>query len=1005
MVSSPEKVNRRGEDGDGDSTLGLPGAFATPAFASPYGDRVLWSAGQGTIADPDAGTGFGFARGWELRDRGPNGWTGRAVHNVAAAAGGADGIAAMKASSADFGVQAWRHLAYLFPSGSRLGTRVFGDAGGTIPGSGWYQWLTDPAITGQNTGDDKALIADRGEFMFRWASSGGSERPYRGLMGPSDPSARGYPDEQQLVTVDATGGTFRLTFDGRTTGTIAENSAAAVVQTRLETLANVGTGNVSVAGNDGGPWTVTFIGVLGRTDLPTMTANSASLTGGAQTAVVSPIHNGVPAPASAVTQVDGRAPYRSGPPDWLPYELVSECTGTIAGGDATEIPARVDTGAPFPELADDSLGTVECEEGSVVSRRGAAVGDGLDTMLIMAASLDGNRVFLTSPDPGSVPTGIDVGAPGGCVDATADAEPTYGADSDCTPQLYVRQYDSQNNPTLRWISRSEVGGQNPDGLFDGAYFESASSDGRYVFFRTRSPLTVDDPNGGCGAPCTTGSASSSSWDLYRYELPSDIDDDPAGPEAGGLLRITGGPNGNSDPSTNPFPSSTGRGSAVRHVSDDGQRVYFVTRAPLDLGPDDQVATADDPWNAAPEGGGTVPSGTVSQNSTRNLYLYDGDADTYQFITQLPYGTPGSATLEACASANFVPAPIRGAQGGAKQGSCVRGTHSGDAVVFESPGRLTADDGDSASDVFLYDAKVDELVRVSAPPVGAVAYECTTQGQFCNGDLGFAPSQWGDDQSTGGLSGLRHHNLSEDEDGNLKAVYFESRLPLVGNDVNGLHFDVYEWRNGALSLMSPGESSDHAFYSGNSTDGTDVFFHTSQRIDPREIDAKDGDIYDFRIGGGFGPPPVIPPVCNVLGDGCQGPGGNPVVVSPVTGGQGDDNATPGPRVKLTVLRPGAKAARRAARTGRLKVKVRSSATGRVKVVARAKVRKGKRLVTRVVARKVVRAKAGKAVAANLRLSKAARRRLAGARRLGITIIASMGDARPSSVKFALKRAGR
>lgn len=67
------------------------------------------------------------------------------------------------------------------------------------------------------------------------------------------------PGVERLVTVtDATGGTFTLTYGGEETAAIAYNATAATVQSRLAALSSVGTGKVTVSGNAGGPWTVTF---------------------------------------------------------------------------------------------------------------------------------------------------------------------------------------------------------------------------------------------------------------------------------------------------------------------------------------------------------------------------------------------------------------------------------------------------------------------------------------------------------------------------------------------------------------------------------------------------------------------------------------------------------------------------------------------------------------------------------------------------------------------------
>jgi len=72
----------------------------------------------------------------------------------------------------------------------------------------------------------------------------------------------GCQNTQLTVTLtDVTGGTFTLTVEGYAeTANIAFDAAAAAVQAAL--VARVGSGNVVVAGNAGGPWTVTFLGAL-----------------------------------------------------------------------------------------------------------------------------------------------------------------------------------------------------------------------------------------------------------------------------------------------------------------------------------------------------------------------------------------------------------------------------------------------------------------------------------------------------------------------------------------------------------------------------------------------------------------------------------------------------------------------------------------------------------------------------------------------------------------------
>ncbi|WP_280425280.1 major capsid protein [Nocardia carnea] len=93
-------------------------------------------------------------------------------------------------------------------------------------------------------------------------------------------------NEVQTVTITGTptGGHFTLSFGGSTTSNLAHNATAATVQAALAALPTIGTGNIAVAGSAGGPYTVTFIGALGATNVAAMTA-TGSLTGGTTPAV------------------------------------------------------------------------------------------------------------------------------------------------------------------------------------------------------------------------------------------------------------------------------------------------------------------------------------------------------------------------------------------------------------------------------------------------------------------------------------------------------------------------------------------------------------------------------------------------------------------------------------------------------------------------------------------------------------------------------------------------
>jgi hypothetical protein len=123
------------------------------------------------------------------------------------------------------------------------------------------------------------------------------------------------------------------------------------------------------------------------------------------------------------------------------------------------------------------------------------------------------------------------------------------------------------------------------------------------------------------------------------------------------------------------------------------------------------------------------------------------------------------------------------------------------------------------------------------------------------------------------------------------AFFSSteRLTTDAGD-NGLN-KVYASHDGQIVLISaPGDDATEARYINNSSSGRDVFFVTDQALDWRDTDGRYLDVYDARIGGGFGPKPTTVDLCP--NNACAlpapvGPGAAPATTS--TSGPG--NATP------------------------------------------------------------------------------------------------------------------
>ena len=87
-------------------------------------------------------------------------------------------------------------------------------------------------------------------------------------------------NEQQTITIDAESGTFTITFGGQTTGALAWNAAASEVQTALEGLSTIGTGNIVVTKAEM-VYTLEFRNDLGQQEVAEVTTDATLLIKGA----------------------------------------------------------------------------------------------------------------------------------------------------------------------------------------------------------------------------------------------------------------------------------------------------------------------------------------------------------------------------------------------------------------------------------------------------------------------------------------------------------------------------------------------------------------------------------------------------------------------------------------------------------------------------------------------------------------------------------------------------
>jgi hypothetical protein len=188
-------------------------------------------------------------------------------------------------------------------------------SGGNLASNTYYYEVTATNSAGETTASNEktaAVTGPTGSVTISWGSVTGASgyKIYRGtstggenvLVGQvNSGSTTSYVDvgtvpatfacteiaqgtaavnEQQLITLTgATGGTFTLAFEGQQTGNLPYSDTSADVQTQLQTLSTVGSGNLTVSGSAGGPYTVTAAGSLAGTPLPLIAANSTNLVG------------------------------------------------------------------------------------------------------------------------------------------------------------------------------------------------------------------------------------------------------------------------------------------------------------------------------------------------------------------------------------------------------------------------------------------------------------------------------------------------------------------------------------------------------------------------------------------------------------------------------------------------------------------------------------------------------------------------------------------------------
>lgn len=295
---------------------------------------------------------------------------------------------------------------------------------------------------------------------------------------------------------------------------------------------------------------------------------------------------------------------------------------------------------------------------------------------------------------------------------------------------------------------------------------------------------------------------------------------------------------------------------------------------------------------------------------------------------------------------------------------------GKRALFVTQSKVLGTDTDSVGDAYLYDDEGETVTKVSTGPSG------------------------GNGAAAAGIAAPSPLNRREFEFGNLRPyyaidaagdrVFFTTEESLVPEDTNG-QFDVYEWWNGEIGLITPGYQPQKSDFAGVSRDGRTVGFATNATLLPEDEDGDGRDLYVARLGGGF-PKPETPPGCSNAT--CPLPAGNRIT-----------RPTPASLIPIQVQRGQLRVVDVASEVekGAIAVVVSVPAPGRVTGVIWAR-EGGKKAI---LARGSTRAKRPGKVQLSLRLTSSARRSVGGGAKSAHLTVSAGSSKASQAVKVAIR----
>jgi hypothetical protein len=697
--------------------------------------------------------------------------------------------------------------------------------------------------------------------------------------------------------------------------------------------------------------------------------------------------------------------------------LAASLAGALmAGGVAAAATTRTfELATPLADHGQDlTNGVLSRDGGHIVGQSGGALGDspsGLGTTLIAVRGESGWNTQV-----------VNGGASMQALQWTPDFSRIFfstGAalDPGDTDPSAADIYERDTDGSFNWLSQ---GFPMPNDDNTGVSFAGSSADGTHVIFMSTEVLD----------PAVAGKTAAREM---VYERTGGVTRAVGLDSSGTLINVNGAVPGAG--LTHGFGDTN---QNLRNaISQDGSRIFFESPDPTLAGAKPEIymrSNGQTTQVSAPQPGVVDPAGILAKryegatadgskvffttaqqltsddtDSSSDLYQYDvasgtltrlstGASGTGAGVTGLVDYTDNGSTLYFLATGLLVPGNgvlgspnlyvLRNGQIGfvttllaADSSPLAVGatasrledlTPDGNHLVFLTTAKLVPEDTDAKRDVYEYDATTGAVTLVSGGS-GAV-------------DAALRPNAFG-------ASGLiRRGSVSDDG----SDVIFQTTESLLPEDTNTVA-DVYERRDGVLSLLSSGTSAYASEALGLSADGRDALIRTRDTLSDDDDDGGAYDLYDARIGGGF--PAAAAPAVPCSEDACQDPP-TPAPVRPTSSTStffGPGNVTHKPP-SMSVQWISAAARARFARTGRLTVTVKLGIP--TSVTARVRANIGRGLQTVASAHRTARRP--ETIHLQVQLSKTARLALRRHKRLAVRVeVRRAGVASPQTTSMTLR----